>query len=408
MEKTIRTVAAAILLLAITAAAEERGPGVIHWQEERTGGRVEITGKVVEFEELDNLRDTPESSFAARVAWRNTRFEWTPTVDHARSTGGAMLLDAAIAPDRSAVIVLERLGRRDGPFGSRLVVFNLRNDAIVRCVAFTDRMIAALAVIPDSSCLWLLQRAQKALNTEEKLLLYDLAAGEILAESPPLGGEVKSCQVARAGIFVQVAGYDGVLRLDPEAIDAPPKRFAFRGPAGFVRVDEAGRYAVNVADGAAELYLLAGDVASRERRVVLPRNFEPDFGLLLDLDRPVPVLGEAGGRTVVVWGDSCKTIAERSGRLAVWHAPSRQLLLHLAANNTLARYPLPGDFTAAGEIVSTRLKPVTRGDFLRFFPDQELASLLVVDTRSNIFRLDQRKKRWQKHLVFHGDEALKQ
>lgn len=397
-----------LLPIAFVLNGAEQGPGVIHWDEARKKPEVVPTGRIVVFENIDNLRNTPEDCFAAAAALRNRKLEWTPSPDRSRSTGGAMVLDAAVSPDESALILLERTGVEPGPFGARLIVFNLHNGEIVNALEFNDRTFKRIALLPGSTRILALQAAQKELDCPEKLLLIESSTGEIAAESPPVAGAVSGLAVAGKKILMSLPGSREVLEVDADDLAGRPKVLTLRRPAEFVLVAPGGDWLFSVAAGEVECYRLNDTGAQLDRTVKLPENLRPEFGAVTDGDTPAPVLGRAGGRTVVVWGDNCRIIAERSGRAAAWNAEANLLFLNLAARDALAIYPLPGNFAAETESSVGDMTPATRGDIRWLFAGRGLSTpVLVVDHRANVYRMTLAKKRWKKQLIFSGDAKLR-
>ena len=82
------------------------------YNEEESLPEVEATGSLLAIDApgRDNAADTPAERSAAKVAVPDKLFEWTPSPDPGRVTGGADLIDALLSADQSLLILIEKVG----------------------------------------------------------------------------------------------------------------------------------------------------------------------------------------------------------------------------------------------------------------------------------------------------------
>lgn len=74
-------------------------------------------------------------------------YDWAPSPDRSRITGGADLVDAFLSSDETLLVVLEKVGGKEGPNATRVICCNLRNGKIVRGFTIPERKLAGAAPV---------------------------------------------------------------------------------------------------------------------------------------------------------------------------------------------------------------------------------------------------------------------
>ena len=85
----------------------------IPFEEETERPAVAETGRLLELKDpaADNRGNTPPGALASLVARPGVVYDWAPSPDRSRITGGADLVDAFLSTDETLLVVLEKRGR---------------------------------------------------------------------------------------------------------------------------------------------------------------------------------------------------------------------------------------------------------------------------------------------------------
>ena len=105
---------AAALSTAVSLSADAP---LIRIDDEESTPVVEETGRLIELRDPndDNRRNTPPGVLASLVAADGVIYDWTPSPDPMRVTGGANLIDAFLSTDETLLVLLEKTGAKEGP-----------------------------------------------------------------------------------------------------------------------------------------------------------------------------------------------------------------------------------------------------------------------------------------------------
>ena len=154
-----------LFLPLLLGSALMAGGGFIRNFEEESLPEVEATGSLLAIDApgRDNAADTPAERSAAKVAVPDKLFEWTPSPDPGRVTGGADLIDALLSADQSLLILIEKVGGRRPPSGGRILMYNLFNNRLDNALPLEKTLPGPAALLPDGITLSLVCRAQPIL-----------------------------------------------------------------------------------------------------------------------------------------------------------------------------------------------------------------------------------------------------
>ncbi len=386
----------------ISVAAVDSGLGPIHWEGDDALPEVVDTGRVVAVED-EKITPPPPESFAARVARPGVRFLWRPSPDFNRVTGGAMLVDAALSPDGGTVVLLERVGRKGGPFGSRIVFFCPKAERIVNVWSYPERQLSRLFLPDDGERLLVLQEAQPELKQLTRLLSLSLPDGEIVEQSAEWAEAPGDGLYHDGLLWVKDREGAGLRRFSAGDLSAPGRYFTLRGDGGLLAAAPEGGILFHLnTDGVDEWRLANGELQWGRRRE-LPPGWDPTF--LVALGGTDLVAGEAGGDTCYFLNDGQHKLSERSGNCAAWNPKKGLLFLSLEKNDAVGVFRLPERFSAESVAETKRLAPRNTGEVLCLFAvDGADSPVWVVDHRGNIFALELKGRRWTKTILYSSSE----
>ncbi len=122
-----------------------------------------------------------------RLGLPENHIVWTPVWDAVSGTG-TRTRGAAVFPDNSLLVFLEETGTQpEGPFGGRLILYDLPNRRILR-VLESSRRLESLIPVPSMDSVLCFARAEKRMKQPSGFVLIDLKDGRerFFRESPPV------------------------------------------------------------------------------------------------------------------------------------------------------------------------------------------------------------------------------
>ncbi len=397
-----------LLGVALSLAAAEAGPGKIHWDGEDKAPKVEATGSVLLIDDDDAFRNTPRGTTAGMVTLAGKKIEWTPSPDPGRSTGGARLCDAVLAPDESAIAMLERVGAGEGPFGSRVVFLNLFNGRIANVLTAADRKFSRIAVLPGSTRVLALQEPQPVLSQGPRLVLLSTRYPDEITESEELPEPASDWAVNGDRAFVKLGDSETLLIYRTDRLTAAPQKCKMREPGGLLLLTADGRILVNVSERMIEYRKIEGSEIAPWKVLKLPDDFKADFGTMVGDDGDSLVVGQSGGRAYFVHGGTIREITARSGRGAVWNDSQKVLVLNLDKNDSIGLVYLPSQLAVTQSSPAGKLRPATLGEVSWIFcASGSTLPVWVVDHRANVYRMNPTGRRWNKEILYRADAGLK-
>lgn len=126
----------------------------------------------------------PANSLLAKLPVdESIRLEWGPL--WVRQHGGMIRVpDVVISPDSTVIAFLETVGATEGPFASRIVLFDLCNWKVFKIIEIKERYGKRMVFLPNSLNLALLCERQDVLKQPYGLAVYDLFTEKELAFHP--------------------------------------------------------------------------------------------------------------------------------------------------------------------------------------------------------------------------------
>lgn len=389
-----------LLLLVIGVGIAASDVPVIRWEEKAITPVAVDTGAVRKLND-SAVRNAEDGSFAALAGKPGVVYEWVPSADDSRITKGAMLLDAALASDGSAVVLLERLGEKGGPFGSRIVVFDLLGHAVVAVPAFLENEFVRVAPTEKegTAAFFALERRKSGV----RVVLWDLAAGSMVAESEVFPGKGGALLLRGDHVYLLPDGAAELLIWEHGDLMQAPLRVALKRAGGLLFAGGDGVSFAQATVGRVDFFRLQEGEAVYEKTVALRKDFIPVFGAMAgELDQGI-LLGDGEGCEWIVFPAGGRELELQSGRAAVWMPDEKRFLVNLLRNDAVAFCSASMTPEVDRPVDVGRLKPATNGDVRWLFPaDTQERSIWVVDHRSGIFRIDMQGRRWKKAILRHA------
>ncbi|MBS1368661.1 MAG: hypothetical protein HPZ91_01785 [Lentisphaeria bacterium] len=367
---------------------------------------VKETGRLLELRDpnVNNRENTPPGVLAALVAANGVIYDWSPSPDPMRVTGGADLVDAFLSPDESLLALFERTGGKEGPNATRVLCFNLLNSKLVRAFTVADRKLAAAAFVPGSTLFVAPQLAQEAFNQPDRLVAVDLRTGSVKSESLPFEQPVRSFAVNAERSFVTLEKSENILMIPHEAFEAPARqiRTLVREPELLLTPD--GSRLVVYGNGRMELYNAAIPVPELLSSREIPEDFKPSRAIAASDDASVLVFLDPSGKAYLYAGGIFRALDGKVTGTGCCRLADRKLFLGIQQKEAVSLYSLPNEVEPQATCAPGELRPRMTGRNFRLFVRTSTAEpeLILIDNRANIFELTVKPRRWQKRLLFEA------
>lgn len=364
------------------------------------------TGKLLELRDpaRTNRENTPPGAQAALVAKPGTVYEWAPSPDRTRITGGADLADAFLSPDETLLVLLEKTGGKEGPNATRVLCWNLLNSRIVNAFLIPERKLAAAMPIPGETRFIAIQRAQKELDQFDRLIAIDLRDGTVREESQPFNGAIRSFAVGADRTCATVEGDENILLIPHREFGAVPKFIRTLVPEPRLLLSPAGGTLAVYGKGRMELFNTAGGagtpelLSSRE----LPAGFQPVSGMLPSESGDPLILADADGKALLLSNGLTRPLAKRFSGVAACRVSDGKLFLGIEPKESISLYQLPNETTPLATVSPGGLRPHSRGRNFRLFAlsGSGEPELILLDGQANLIRLTVQPRRWKKEMLF--------
>ena len=404
---TSRRRSPAILLLTVfCAAATAAAPSataalpVIHNPDREDGVAVKATGEVLRLRGEPTGGKLPAGSIAARLAEPGVCFKWTPSPKDTTPLAEADLTDAALSPDESALLLVERIGGSDAPNSTRFIFIAVAGGGIVRVMDFPHRRITEVRW-PADDVLFARQEVQSEFESPAAFLRISLPDGRISATARlPHGVPPSSWCVGGGFLWFGSPGEKHLYRLPAATLAGEPEKLRSELIAPRPLWLPAPRQLALYGAGAVEFHRMKrGNVLELVGKAKLPTGFAPEQAVALGGPEEIALL-QPGKPALVLAGGAVRRIGDRTGKLLCFLRKPSLLIVEEQLRNSLlpCQMPLgdPGTSFAPGKI-----KPLNRNANFRLLPLSGTgADALLIDAKANVWRLDLGGKRPKKSAVF--------
>jgi len=375
---------------------------VIHNPDPDAAISVRATGKLLRLQGISRSGALPSGSAAARLAESGVCFKWEPSPRDTSPLAEADLADAALSPDESTLLLVERIGGSDAPNSTRLVFLALADGGIIRVIDLPNRRISGIRWDHSGSGLFARQEAQPELHSPAAFLKIELPAGAVSAVSPPTDLPPTGWCVGGGFLWYGEPGGKFFCRLPAAGLDGPPRRFrsGLSSPRPLWIPDR--RRLVLYGTGGAEFYRMDGDgLPELEFHAPLPAGFAPETAVPLNGEHEAALL-QPGKPVLILAGGAVRQLGGRTGKLLCFLRSPSLLLFEEQQRHSLRPCPMPfGD--PAPAVSPGKLKPLNRNANFRLLPlSAPDASALLIDSKANVSRIDFGGKRPKKSVVFEA------
>lgn len=362
-----------------------------------------------EEEERKALRTKrPENSLAEQLSHLNDGkvIRWSPKWISA-GTGGVRLPAFAQSRDGSVIVFVETLGEGDGPFSSRLVIYDTHTWTIL-AVHHLMRLDVRSAAFTKDGYLGVLCRGQVALKTQDELQVIRLRDGASLARAVVPEGERVYCD-SRDRFYV-VRGENPpnatkvkVLENLLPGLSAKPVEKEMESVNGVPLIafsDEGDR--IYFAGGKA-LETFKGSDLRPVSSVALPENFETHSILAVGPDAvilaPAP---ETRGNAIRIQNGQIQPFGEPSGGLLASPIPPGGLFYAMMSRKGKVALIALSTLQEKESFFPESVAPRTTGNPEALFSFSHVKCLAILDAAGSFYLVykDPSGKRFRKEILF--------
>ena len=358
------------------------------------------TGKVIPVQS-PGLKFSKNSS-SALLAVPGKEFIWTPSELESRTTGGADIYCAFLTGDASAAVIAERIGGAGKPNGLRIIVTDIASGKVIRASKIMDVKLHYAAMLSHDK---LIAAVSSPGTDDEKIRIakIDIVSesiefGEVISDSPALFAASWSylyvCIPDKKLIKVYdtfdltLAANCSIARTDIDGISLTPdfKQLAVYGNDSAEIFDAEIHNNTLYSSGK---YSLPGASFSKCAPI------KKDLFVFFSPGRPASLLTNGDFVSLNIRCGEIFTVNPSSGTLVI-------------ENHTrefeVFRFP---ELRAVQKYAPRKMRPITRNDSIAIFftPGKKEQKLILLDHRGNLWKIELKGKRGQKHPILVVDNT---
>jgi len=361
--------------------------------------KVEATGELIAIDMpgKDNAADTPPGMAGSVLVQNGKLFKWKPSPVAGRASGGADLLDAAVSPDESMLIVAERIGGAKAPNSTRLIYFNLVNSNIVNSFTVDEQLLRKIVFAGNSNYQLL------AVSERNTLVLIDLKNGKVIAESTEFEQPVKTVVSDGKLVWVSLEAGNYFYQLNLDKLGDVKKIRTLAG-GGILLLNDTKNTLVSVNGKRVEFYAVVDGALELQNKSLNIANLEiePDQGFLLNENSQILLLVQKDKKAFMLLKDAPMEILDRFAGGAAYRPSDNMLFLNSVANESIHLFSkLPAETKAQLVVAPGKLKPFNKNETLFLFAlNAKTPELISVDHKGNVWKFKILPRKWEKTAVY--------
>jgi hypothetical protein len=341
---------------------------------------------------------TPPECLAGKMPPTNEKFLWTPKW-HLDITGGVRLPDFRLSQDKSVLAVIETTGIRDGPNGSRIILFNTYDWQILRIHEFPENKITKLCFVNERNRLAVWSEKQNSIKKPYELLVIGIDKGGIKSSSREIKTEVTDISSVNEHILVKSlsAAPENIYCFDSDDVSKPAKRLNSSNSGGVFAVSfDNSRFAL-AGNNNIEIFESAG--LALIKKIETDVNYTPENAVFAGKNDWLAI--SAYNKPAFLFKDSLKKqFCDISGHTRAYNSKDKLIFIEKYLNNKIAVLEL-SDLNEVSDFIPANVSPNTNGYAL--FADylEQQNQYLMMDSYGNlcIYAKYLKSKKWKKKII---------
>ncbi|MEI6422085.1 MAG: hypothetical protein WCP55_07690, partial [Lentisphaerota bacterium] len=301
---------------------------------------------------------TPPECLAGKMPPTNEKFLWTPKW-HLDITGGVRLPDFRLSQDKSVLAVIETTGIRDGPNGSRIILFNTYNWQILRIHEFPENKITKLCFVNERNRLAVWSEKQNSIKKPYELLVIGIDKGGIKSSSREIKADITDISSVNGHILVESlsAVPENIYCFDSDDVSKPAKRLNSSNSGGVFAVSfDNSRFAL-AGNNNIEIFESAG--LALIKKIETDVNYTPENAVFAGKNDWIAI--SAYNKPAFLFKDSLKKqFCDISGHTLAYNSKDKLIFIEKYLNNKIAVLEL-SDLNEVSDFIPANVSPNTNG-----------------------------------------------
>lgn len=350
------------------------------------------------FDDSEIVLKTPPECLAGRLPPNNEKIIWTPKWSF-EGTGGVRLPCFSLSQDKSILAIIETTGTREGPNGSRIILFNTYNWQILRIHEFPENKITRLCFINERNRMALWSEKQSSLKKPYEILATGIDKGGIKSFSREIKSDISD--ISSVGDYILVKSLanapENIYCFDSDDISKPAKRLNSLNSGGvFAISSDNARFAL-AGNKSIEIFESAG--LSFIKKIEVDVNYMPENAVFAGRNDWIAI--SAYNKPAFLFKDTLKKqFCDISGHTLNYNSQDKVLFIEKYLNSRMSIIEVP-DLTEVSDFMPTNMNPKTNGYAL--FTDylEHQNKYVVIDSYGNLclYAKYLKSKKWKKKLI---------
>ena len=349
-------------------------------------------------DDSDIMLKTPSECLAGKLPSNNEKIIWTPKWSF-DGTGGVRLPAFGLSQDKSVLAIIETTGTREGPNGSRIILFNTYNWQILRIHEFPENKITRLCFINERNRMALWSEKQNSLKRPYELIVTGIDKGGIKSSSREIKADITDISSIGDHVLVKSLANapENIYCFDSDDISKPAKRLSSLNSGGVFAISpDKARFAL-AGNKNIEIFESAG--LSLIKKIEVDVDYTPENAVFAGKNDWIAI--SAYNKPAFLLKDTLKKqFCDISGHTLNYNSEDKVLFMEKYLNNQISVFEVP-DLTEVSDFIPANVNPKTKGYAL--FTDylEHQNKYVVIDSYGNLclYAKYSKSKKWKKKII---------
>lgn len=350
------------------------------------------------FEDSDITMKTPPECLAGKLPSNNEKIIWTPKW-YFEGIGGARLPAFSLSKDKSVLAVVETTGTREGPNGSRIILFNTYNWQILRIHEFPENKITKLCFINERNRIALWSEKQNSIKKPYELIVTGIDKGGIKSSSREIKTGITGISSVNDYILVKsiADSPENIYCFDSDDISKPAKRLNSLNTGGVFAISPDNTRFALAGNRNIEIFESIG--LSLIKKIEVDVDYVPENAVFAGKSDLIAI--SAYNKPAFLYKDTLKKqFCDISGHTLNYNNEDNVIFIEKYLNNQITVFDVP-DLREIADFIPANVNPKTNGYalFADYLDHQK--KYVVIDSYGNLclYAKYLKSKKWKKKIV---------
>jgi hypothetical protein len=357
------------------------------------------------FDDLEMALKTPPECLAGKIPSNNEKILWIPKWSF-EGVGGVSLPDFSLSQDKSILAVIEITGTREGPNGSRIILFNTYDWHILRIHEFPENKITKLCFISERNRMALWSEKQNSTKKPYELIVTGIDKGGIKSSSHEIRTAITD--IASVGDHVLVKSMadtpENIYCFDSDDISKPARRLDSSNSGGVFAISpDKTRFALA---GNKNIEIFESTGLSLIKKIEVDVNYTPENAVFAGRNDWFAI--SAYNKPAFFFKDAVrKQFCDLSGHTLNYNSQDKVLFIEKYLNNQISIFEVP-DLSEVSDFIPANVNPKTKGYAL--FTDylEHQNKYAMMDSYGNLclYAKYLKSKKWKKKIILSSKKEF--